>query len=33
VIRAPIFDLDGAVAIFRDPAGLLERYYQSPVAG
>jgi HAD superfamily hydrolase (TIGR01509 family) len=24
---------EGAVAIFRDPADLLERYYQSPVAG
>src|SRR5688500_10237700 len=23
----------GAVAIFRDPADLLERYYQSPLAG
>jgi HAD superfamily hydrolase (TIGR01509 family) len=24
---------EGAVAIFRDPADLLERYYQSPLAG
>jgi HAD superfamily hydrolase (TIGR01549 family) len=24
---------DGALAIFRDPADLLERYYQSPLAG
>jgi HAD superfamily hydrolase (TIGR01549 family) len=24
---------EGAVAIFRDPAELLERYYQSPLAG
>jgi phosphoglycolate phosphatase-like HAD superfamily hydrolase len=23
----------GAVAIFRDPADLLDRYYQSPLAG
>jgi phosphoglycolate phosphatase-like HAD superfamily hydrolase len=23
----------GAIAIFRDPADLLERYYQSPLAG
>ena len=24
---------EGAIAIFRDPADLLERYYQSPLAG
>ena len=24
---------EGACAIFRDPADLLERYYQSPLAG
>jgi haloacid dehalogenase superfamily, subfamily IA, variant 3 with third motif having DD or ED len=24
---------EGAVAIFDDPANLLERYYQSPLAG
>jgi HAD superfamily hydrolase (TIGR01509 family) len=24
---------EGAVAVFRDPADLLERYYQSPLAG
>ena len=24
---------EGALAIFRDPADLLERYYQSPLAG
>ena len=24
---------EGAVAIFRDPADLLARYYQSPLAG
>jgi beta-phosphoglucomutase-like phosphatase (HAD superfamily) len=24
---------EGAVALFRDPADLLERYYQSPLAG
>ena len=23
----------GAIAIFRDPADLLDRYYQSPLAG
>lgn len=24
---------EGAIAIFRDPADLLDRYYQSPLAG
>jgi phosphoglycolate phosphatase-like HAD superfamily hydrolase len=24
---------EGAIAIFRDPADLFERYYQSPLAG
>ena len=24
---------EGAVAIFRDPADILEHYYQSPLAG
>jgi phosphoglycolate phosphatase-like HAD superfamily hydrolase len=24
---------EGTIAIFRDPADLLQRYYQSPLAG